>query len=47
VLDSRGISVSASLSERLAAIEGVSDRLVAAALACRDEEEFLRLLSAT
>ena len=47
VLDSRGISVSASLSERLAAIEGVSDRLVAAALACRDEEDFLRLLSAT
>ena len=47
VLESRGISVSASLSERLAAIEGVSDRLVAAALACRDEEEFLRLLSAT
>ena len=47
VLDSRGISVSASLSERLAAMEGVSDRLVAAALACRDEEDFLRLLSAT
>ena len=39
--------LSASLSERLAAMEGVSDRLVAAALACRDEEDFLRLLSAT
>ena len=47
VLASRGISVSASLSDRLAAMEGVSERLVAAALECRDEEDFLRLLSAT
>ena len=47
VLESRGISVSASLSERLAAMEGVSERLVTAALACRDEEDFLQLLSRT
>ncbi len=47
VLASRGISVSASLSDRLAAMEGVSERLMAAALECRDEEDFLRLLSAT
>ena len=47
VLASRGISVSASLPERLAAMQGVSERLVTAALACRDEEDFLRLLSAT
>ena len=47
VLASRGISVSASLSERLEAMEGVSERLVAVALECRDEEDFLRLLSAT
>ena len=47
VLASRGVSVSASLSDRLAAMEGVSERLVAAALECRDEEDFLRLLSAT
>ena len=47
VLESRGIAVSASLSGRLAAMEGVSERLVAAALACRDEEDFLQLLSAT
>ena len=47
VLESRGMSVSASLSERLAAMEGVSERLVAAALACRDEEDFLQLLSTT
>ena len=46
VLESRGISVSASLSKGLAAMEGVSERLVAAALECRDEEDFLRLLSA-
>ena len=46
VLASRGISVSASLSDRLAAMEGVSERLVAAALECRDEEDFLRLLPA-
>ena len=46
VLASRGITVPVSLSERLAALEGVSERLVAAALACRDEEDFLRRLSA-
>ena len=47
VIESRGIAVSASLSGRLAAMEGVSERLVTAALACRDEEDFLRLLSTT
>ena len=47
VLESRGISVSASVSERLAAMEWVSERLVAAALACRDEEDFLQLPSTT
>ena len=47
VLASRGISVSTSLPERLAAMQGVSERLVTAALACRDEEDFLQLLSAT
>ena len=45
VLASRGISVSASLPGRLAVMEDVSERLVAAALACRDEEDFLQLLS--
>ena len=46
VLASRGISVSASLPERLAAMQGVSERLVTAALACRDEEDFLQRLPA-
>ena len=40
-----GVSVSASLSERLAEMEDVPERLMDAALACRDEEEFLRLVS--
>ena len=47
VLRSRGIPVSASLSERLAEVRGVSERLVDAALQCRDEEHFLRLVSDT
>ncbi len=47
VLASRGISVSASLTDRLAVMEGVSERLLATALECRDEQDFLRLLSAT
>ena len=47
VLESRGISVSSSMAGRLAAMEDVSERLMPAALACRDEEDFLRLLSAT
>ncbi|MCY4375652.1 MAG: hypothetical protein OXC31_17970 [Spirochaetaceae bacterium] len=47
VIESRGIAVSASLSGRLASMEGVSERLVTAALACRDEEDFLQLLSTT
>ena len=46
VLKARGIPVSASLSERLAEREGVSEHLVDAALACRDEEDFLRRLPA-
>ena len=46
VLKARGVSVSASLAERLAQMEGAGERLVDAALACRDEEEFLRLGSA-
>ncbi|MDD9988360.1 MAG: hypothetical protein OXQ31_18940 [Spirochaetaceae bacterium] len=46
VLEARGVSVSASLAERLAQIEGAGERLVDAALACRDEEDFLRLVSA-
>ena len=45
VLESRGIAVSAPLSELLAQREGVSERLIDAALACRDEETFLRLLA--
>ena len=45
VLKARGVSVSASLSERLAEMEDVPERLMDAALACRDEEEFLRLVS--
>ena len=46
VLKARGVSVSASLAERMAQMEGAGERLVDAALACRDEEEFLRLVSA-
>ena len=46
VLKARGVSVSAQLAERLAQMEGAGERLVDAALACRDEEEFLRLVSA-
>ena len=46
VLKARGIAVSASLSERLAATAGDSERLVDAALACRDEDDFLRRVSA-
>ena len=46
MLEARGVSVSASLAERLAQIEGAGERLVDAALACRDEEDFLRLVSA-
>ena len=42
VLAARGVSVSASLPERLAEIGGDPERLVDAALACRDEEDFLR-----
>ena len=47
VLRSRDIPVSASLSERLAEMGGVSEHLVDAALQCRDEEHFLRLVSGT
>ena len=44
LFESRGIPVSASLAERLAEMEGVSAAvLVQAAMACRDEEDFLRL----
>ena len=44
VLESRGIPVSASFSERLAELEEVSiAALVHAALECRDEADFLRL----
>ncbi len=46
VLGARGVSVSASLADQLAQMEGAGERLVDAALACRDEEEFLRLVSA-
>ena len=46
VLKSRGVAVSASLAVRLAEMEGVSEHLVAAALACRDQEHFVQLLSA-
>ena len=45
VLESRGIAVSAPLSKRLAQRAGASERLIDAALACRDEEDFLRLLA--
>ena len=47
VLRSRGIPVSPSLSERLAELGGVSERLVDAALQCRDEDHFLRLVTDT
>ena len=47
VLRSRDIPVSASLSERLTEMGGVSEHLVDAALQCRDEEHFLRLVSGT
>ena len=45
VLESRGIAVSTPRFERLAQGEGVSERLIDAALACRDEEDFLRRLA--
>ena len=46
VLEARGISLSAALSVRLAEIgDGSDDVLVNAALACRSEEDFLRLVS--
>ena len=38
--------MSASLSERLAKLEGVSEHLVDTALACRDEKDFLHRLLA-
>ena len=44
VFESRGIPVSASLAERLAEMgEASTAALVHAAMACRDEEDFLRL----
>ena len=46
VLKTRGVSVSSSLSERLAELEEASESLVDAALECRDEEDFLRRVSA-
>ena len=46
VLKARGIAVSASLSERLAELDEVSERLIDAAVACRDEPDFLRLVLA-
>ncbi len=46
VLQARGVAVSASRFERLAAIPGVAERLMDAALTCRNEAEFLRLASA-
>ena len=46
VLKARGISVSPSLSERLAEMAEGSERLLDAALQCRDEEHFLRVVSA-
>ena len=46
VLESRGVPVSPFLSRRLAEIEDVSTAgLVRAALECRDEKDFLRLVS--
>ena len=45
VFESRGITISADLSERLAEIEGDSAAaLVRAAMTCRDEADFLRLI---
>ena len=46
VLESRGVAVSASLSDRLAALPEAADHLVAEALECRDEADFLRRVSA-
>ena len=46
VLQARSVAVSASRFERLAAMPGVAERLMDAALACRNEAEFLRLASA-
>ena len=46
VLETRGLSVSDSLSRRLAELENISTgALVQAALECRDEADFLRLLA--
>ena len=46
VLETRGLSVSDSLSRRLAELENISiGALVQAALECRDEADFLRLLT--
>jgi Uma2 family endonuclease len=45
VLQARGITVSPAVTERLAALEVVSGRLIDAAVACHDEEDFLRRLS--
>ncbi len=46
VLAARGVAVAASLSQRLARMDGDPERLVDAALECRDEEDFLRRVSA-
>ena len=46
VLATRGLRVSATLSRRLAELENISTgALVQAALECRDEADFLRLLT--
>ena len=46
VLETRGLRVSAMLSRRLAVLENLSNEaLVRAALECRDEADFLRLLT--
>ena len=47
VLQARGITISPAVTERLAAPEGVSERLIDAAVACHNEEDFLRRLSAS
>ena len=45
VFKTRGVPVSAALPRRLAELEGVSaEDLVRAALECRDEADFLRLV---
>ena len=45
VFKTRGVPVSAALPRRLAKLEGVSaEDLVRAALECRDEADFLRLV---